>query len=427
MFFLYRVFSNLIYPFLFIFIYLRIISKKEDPTRYKEKILISHFSVKRNPNKKLIWFHAASIGELKSVLPIIKDLNNKNNNLEFLITTITLSSSNLAKEELKKFNNVQHRFFPFDVNFLIKKFLYLWKPSVILLVDSEIWPNLIVESKKKNIQIGLINARITTKSFNRWMIFQKTARKIFSLFDICLSSNSQTKEYLFLLNAKNIHFKGNIKLIRKVDTSENENVNNHFLANTRFWLAASTHEPEENLCLKTHLILKEKFKNVVTIIAPRHINRVNKIKSLADSFNLDSQILNKNEKIIDNKEIIIINTFGELQNYYKFAKCVFIGKSSIKSFKNVGGQNPIDAAYLNCKIYHGPYVYNFQEIYETLAQNNISIEIKSYYELAKYLIKDLEDAKKEDIEISSSIKKLSQKTLIDTMEVLNSFIINEFK
>ena len=121
MIFTYRVLTGLLYPFLIVLIYFRKILNKEHPKRYKEKILSSHFNVIRKKNSKLIWFHAASIGEFKSIIPIIKKLNDENNNFEFLITTITLSSSNLAIEELKNFNNVYHRFMPIDVEYLTKK------------------------------------------------------------------------------------------------------------------------------------------------------------------------------------------------------------------------------------------------------------------------------------------------------------------
>ena len=179
---MYRVLTTLIYPLLFIYIYYRKILKKEDTERYKEKILISHFNVKRKMNTKLIWFHAASIGELKSIIPIINELN-INKNFEFLITTITLSSSNLAKEEFKDSENIQHRFFPFDVDFLMDNFLASWRPNVIFLVDSEIWPNLILKTKKYNVPLALINARITSSTFKKWMKFPNTAKKIFNSLD----------------------------------------------------------------------------------------------------------------------------------------------------------------------------------------------------------------------------------------------------
>ena len=201
---LYRALTIITYPLLITLVFLRRLFNKEDRKRYKEKIFPLSFNVKRANNSKLILFHAASIGELKSIFPIIKELEKKNENLEFLITTLTTSSANLAKIELKKFKNATHRFLPLDVNFLMKKFLNLWKPDAIFLVDSEIWPNLIFLANQKKIPLGIINARITKKTFNRWNRFPKMARSIFSLFDLCIVSNQETKKFLESFSAKNI-------------------------------------------------------------------------------------------------------------------------------------------------------------------------------------------------------------------------------
>jgi len=419
---LYRVFTTLLYPFLFLIIFLRKFLNKEHSIRYKEKIFPSFFNVKRNSVSKLIWFHAASLGELKSIIPIIKKLNRDNNNLEFLITTITLSSSNLAIEELKKFTNASHRFFPFDVNFLMEKFFYLWKPDIIMLVDSEIWPNLIFNAKKFKVPIGLINARITSKTFKKWMMFPKTAKKIFSLFDLCLTSNLETKNNLLALNAKNIFFCGNIKLISDINQNDITNINKSILKKNRFWFAASTHNGEELLCLKTHSLIKKKYKNIITIIAPRHIDRVKKIQKLCEYFKYNSQILNNGDLISQDKEIIIINSYGILQDYFKYAKSVFIGKSIIKNLINVGGQNPIDAAKLGCKIYHGPYVYNFKEIYKILEDNKISKKIENYIQLSENLINDLKSRDKQKNMVSNLINELGHKILSATIDKINNFI-----
>ena len=163
---LYRIFTTILYPFLFIFIYYRKVLKKEDPIRFKEKISISSFKARKKGESKLVLFHAASIGEFKSIIPIVKQLNSHHQKLKFLITSNTLSSGNLAKIELEKIYNAEHRYMPFDVPFLIDKFLNLWKPDKIFLVDSEIWPNLILKAKKNKIPIALINARFTSKSLN---------------------------------------------------------------------------------------------------------------------------------------------------------------------------------------------------------------------------------------------------------------------
>lgn len=421
----YRVLSTILYPLLFVFIYYRKILKKEDPKRFKEKILVSHFNVVKKDEFQLIWFHAASIGEFKSILPLIENFNN-NKNLKFLITTTTLSSGKLATEILEKFKNVEHRYFPIDVNFLIDKFLRLWKPDKIILVDSEIWPNLILSANKYKIPIALINARLTSKSFKRWMMFPNVAKKIFGMFDLFICSNSETKNNLEKLNLKNIYYKGNIKLFNDIDGSKIKDLNERFLSNKRFWLAASTHKEEDIFCLKTHQNLKKKYKDIITIIAPRHVDRVERIKSLSISLNLNTQVLNEQEYIKENKEVIIINFFGALKNYFKHAKSVFIGKSIVKKYKDVGGQNPVEAAKLNCKIYHGPYIYNFEEIYGTLKKYNISKEIKDDKELSNFLILDLEDqAKEKNSKISEPINNMGKKTFTETIKLLNNFLQND--
>ena len=421
----YRVLTHLIYPFLFVIVLLRVFLKKEDPKRYKEKILISHFNVKRNYEQKLIWFHAASIGELKSILPIIKKLNSDNSLREFLITTSTLSSSKIAELEFKEMRNISHRFLPYDVDFLINSFLKMWRPNYIFLVDSEIWPNLILKAKKFSIPVAIINARITSKSYNKWNKFPKTAFKIFSSIKLCLTSNKETKKFLESFKVKNVFYYGNIKFINDINKNEITNLNENKLINTPFWFAESTHNGEEELCLKTHHFLKDKYKNILTIIAPRHIERSKEIKSLCEKYKLNSQILNYDELIKPNVEIVILNSFGVLQNYFKYAKSVFIGKSTIQSLEEVGGQNPLEAVKLNCKIYHGRYVYNFKDIYEILENNNISFKIKDHEELGRYLEKDLDPAQKKVDNISEIISVLSDKTLVNTLREIDNFLLNE--
>ena len=160
---IYRYLINIFFPLIIIIIFFRTWFNKEDKKRFKEKLFSSSFNITKNHNKKLIWFHAASIGELKSIIPLIKKLNEKNK-FEFLITTVTLSSARLITKELLNEKNTIHRFFPIDKPSLIKKFLDNWSPNLIVFVDSEIWPNFILNIKKRNIPLVLLNGRITKKT-----------------------------------------------------------------------------------------------------------------------------------------------------------------------------------------------------------------------------------------------------------------------
>ena len=204
-------------------------------------------------------------------------------------------------------------------------------------------------------------------------LFPKLARSIFTRFD---KSQIKNKKIFENFNAK-IYF-GNLKFCENIEKSQLFNNNNEFLKSNKFWLAASTHDGEDEFCLNTHIELRKKIKNVKTIIVPRHISRVKKIKRIGENLKLTCQILNPDEKILRNKKIIIINSFGKLQSFYKYSRSVFIGKSTIKKFEEVGGQNPIEAAKLGCKIYHGPFIYNFKDVYLLLAKQNVSKQVNNY-------------------------------------------------
>ena len=206
MLFIYRLIINLIFLATPIIIIYRIFEKKEDPKRFFEKI--GKFN-KKNQNDNLIWFHGSSVGEILSIIPLIEKLSKRKNIKKILITTNTLSSAKIIKKlKLKK---TFHQFFPLDTEFLVEKFLNHWKPKAVFFIESEIWPNMILKIKKKNIPLVLLNARITKKSFKKWRKILSFSKKIFNEFDLCLAQNDKTCDYLKILGAKNIRKIGNLK------------------------------------------------------------------------------------------------------------------------------------------------------------------------------------------------------------------------
>jgi len=418
----YRFLTFSLYPLFVILIYLRLVLKKEDRTRYREKIFSSFFNFKKNNAKKLIWFHAASIGEALSVLPLVEEINNHNKNIDFLITTVTLSSANLLKIKLIEHKNIIHRFFPFDTVHLSETFLNGWKPDLICFVDSEIWPNFLFKIKKKKIPLILVNARITTKTLKRWNIFSKFAKKVFSNFDLCLACSEESKINLEKLQVKNLSYFGNLKFSVKVKKESLSETNQRILNKFRTWCAVSTHPGEESFIFKTHKEIKKKYKNILTIIIPRHIDRVPEIKNLALQFNLNCQILNNGDTINQDKEILIINSFGVAFKYFNYCKNIFIGKSLLKKLINDGGQNPIEAAKSNCKVYFGPYVYNFQEVYKFLKSNNMAQEVNNEYDLSGRIIKDFENSKLIHSHNVDLLNNHGNKILQNTIMKLNKFI-----
>jgi len=419
---IYRWLIIFFFPFAQLLIFCRVIFNKEDKTRYKEKIFSSCFKPRRNLNKKLYWFHVASVGELISVLPLISDINSFNKNIDFLITTVTLSSARLVEKKLNKYSNIAHRFFPLDTEKLSEEFLNVWKPDLVFFVDSEIWPNFLFKIKENNIPLILVNGRITKKSFNRWKIFPNFAREVFGNFDLCLAASEESKKNLEKLHVKKLLYIGNLKFTVKNKKEVFDTLNTEKLNKFKAWCAASTHEGEELLALKTHVEIKKKYNNILTIIIPRHIDRVLDIKKLSKKFNLKSQILTHNESINPNIEILIINSFGVLHQYFNYCKTIFIGKSFIKKLKFVGGQNPIEAAKYGCKILHGPYVYNFKEIYDLLNTHGISEQIENENDLSRKIVKDFETPKEIDEQKLNWLEIHGDKILKQTIKELHMFI-----
>ncbi len=379
MFFIYKILINLIFFFSPLIIIFRIFKGKEDKLRFKEKI--GFFSKKRDKGN-LIWFHGASVGEIQSIIPLVQKFEKNKEINQILITSNTVSSSFIIKN--LKFKKTIHQFFPIDCNYVSKKFLNYWKPSKAFFIDSEIWPITVNNLYKRNIPIFLLNGRITKKSFNRWRVFSSFASSIFGKFNLCLSSNTETKKYLKKLGAKNIKIIGNLKFSQSENEANNLNKELiNLLKSRKTWCASSTHFNEEQLCGIAHIELKKKFKNLLTIIIPRHINRINSIKTELNNLNLKVHLDEPKKKINPNTDIYLVNSYGKTKLFYKTCKNIFLGGSLVMH----GGQNPLEATRYGCKILHGPNVYNFSEIYKFLEKKNLSKKINNQHQLIKHIIR----------------------------------------
>ena len=414
---LYRILINIIFIISPIILIYRLIKKKEHIKRFKEKFC---FFSEKNINGKLIWFHGASVGELQSIVPLLEKLERNKKIKKILVTSNTLSSSKvLAGLNFKK---VIHQFFPIDTKFHTKKFLNYWKPSSVFFIDSEIWPNMYLNLKQKKIPITLINARITKKSFQRWKFFSNFSKKIFNTLDLCLASSIASKKYLLKLGATKVKFLGNLKFAQSENTKITTTYNlKKFISSKKIWCASSTHKTEEKFCGEVHKELKKKYKNLLTIIIPRHIERVNEIKSEMLNLNLKVHTYESEKKIASNTEIYIVDAYGKTKTFYNLCKNVFLGGSLIKH----GGQNPLEATRYGCNILHGPYIENFKEIYTFLKKNKISHKINSQkkmaYELDK-LLKKKPNSKK----IQNKLKLIGQKILNSTLKEIKVQSFNEF-
>ena len=410
MIFVYRIFINLILILSTLIILVRLLKKKEDFKRFKEKL---GFFAKNKSNEKLIWFHGASVGEFQSIVPILEKLEKSKKISKILITSNTLSSSKvISKIKLKK---ISHQFFPIDNNFITKKFINHWKPAVAFFIDSEIWPNTLINLNKKKIPTILINARITRKSFNKWIMLKNFSKSIFNKFNLCLSSNKETINFLKKLGAKNIKYFGNLKYSQ----SENEKIDidsktTKFISKKTAWCASSTHNSEEKFAGLIHNKLKKKYKNLLTVIIPRHIDRKEKIKEQLLNLGLKVHLHEPKKKINQDTDIYLVNSFGKTKSFYSLIKNVFLGGSLI----NHGGQNPLEAVRYNCNVLHGPNVSNFKEIYKFLNKQKVSKKVMNLNQATNILNKHF-NSKKSKKNIKDKINKIGQKILKKNIDEIN--------
>ena len=416
MIFAYRFFINLIFVLSPIILIFRFLKKKEHIVRFKEKFC---FFTKKKVRGKLLWFHGASVGELQSIIPLIEKIEKNKNIKNILITTNTLSSAKVIdKLNLKK---TIHQFFPIDTNYHSNKFLNYWQPSAAFFIDSEIWPNTLINLNKRSIPITLLNGRITKKTFNRWCYFPNFSNLIFKKFNYCLSSNKISSFYLKKLGVKKVKYLGNLKFSQ----SENEklikfNYLSKLIKNKKVWCASSTHHNEELLCGLAHLELKKKFKNIFTIIIPRHVERTHLIKEELEKLNLNVYTHESHLKPNKNIEVYIVDSYGKTKSIYNYCKIIFLGGSLVKH----GGQNPLEATRYGCKILHGPHVENFNEIYNYIRNLKISTKVKNHSQLLIKLDKLLTQ-KSNSKKIQNKLNKIGDKILNDTYNEIYQFIKNE--
>ena len=421
MYFWYRFFTYLFYPFAPIYLYFRKIRKKEDSISYREKL--SKIEISREEGF-LIWFHVASVGEAMSILPLIESCMEEKKINQILLTSITLSSGKILKKRFNQNAKVIHQFLPLDISVWTSKFLEHWKPNLSIFIDSEIWPNLISQISEKKIPLLLINARITKKSFKRWKLIISFAKKIFEKFDLCIVSNKESENFLKILGAKNIKNYGNLKF-SNIKNDLNKKLDSDFfnkIKNRKIWCAASTHPTEEILCARSHLKIKESYNNILTIIIPRHIDRIEKIRKELSNLNLKIVLYSKLDQIDINTDILLIDTYGEAPIFYNISKYVFVGKSTIKSLIMDSGQNPIEPARLGCKIFHGPNVSNFVEIYEYLRTLGVTKQVNNSNELSISLIEEFKENKGEKSNIKEEIHNYGQNILNNAIEELKKYI-----
>ncbi len=389
----------------------RIFNKKENPKRFLEKFSLNKAKKKSG---KLVWFHCSSVGEFLSIVPLIQGLEKTKNIKQILVTTSTLSSSKIF--EKFRFKKALHQFYPLDNIHIINNFLNHWNPSSVVFVESEIWPTMILELKRRKIKSVLINARMSEKSFKRWFSIKDFGKSILEKFDYIFPQNKETFLYFKKLGIKKLKFLGNLKFIDTHNDKFKE-VDKKYFKNKTVLCSASTHHNEEEIFADLHMKCKKKIPNLITIIIPRHIERTNEITQMLEKKKLKFSKHSENKKNLKNCDIYIVDSYGESKSFYKISSVVFLGGSLVSK----GGQNPLEALRFGCNILHGNYTFNFKDVYRMLEKEKLSLKVNNSNDLEKKTL-NLFAKKKNNLKKIKKLKKIGDYILKKNLTEIERFI-----
>jgi 3-deoxy-D-manno-octulosonic-acid transferase len=378
MFALYRAITLFLSPFLPLYLYYRVKIGKEDGNRIKERYGRTNLM---RPSNKLIWIHAASMGEAQSVMPLVRLLHERHDNIYILFTTVTITSAKHFSPLLPQ--RAIHQFAPLDTPLAVQRFLNYWQPDSAFFVDSELWPNMLYELRKRNIATILLNGRISKKSMQRWQLAKKLCAQMLQSFTIIFAKSEKDADNFMSLGAKKVLCYGNLKFAANplpYDKDEFVKIQN-LIDGHPVWLAASTHAGEEIIIADVAKKLQKNYPELLTIIVPRHAVRGDEITQELRQGGFNIAQRSKNDSLAHNIDIYVADTMGELGLFYRLSKIAFIGGSLIPH----GGQNPIEAAKLGCALIYGTHMHNFLEFCEILDSAQAAFMVKDTDELYQEL------------------------------------------
>lgn len=335
------------------------------------------------PAGRLLWLHAASVGESLSVLPVLTELDRLDPGLSVLLTTGTVTSAALAADRLADLGltRVAHRFAPLDVPRWAGRFLDHWHPDLAAFVESELWPNLLAGCRARGVPVMLVNARLSPRSFARWRRAPGPARWVLGCLDRVQAQSAADAERLRALGAVHVTAPGNLKFAAPPLPADAETLAGlrATLAGRPCWVAASTHPGEEAVVLAAHRLLAPGRPGLLTILVPRHPERGAALAASADGIAVARRALGGPPP---EQGVWVADTLGELGLWYRLAAAALVGRSLVAPG---GGQNPLEPARLGCPVAAGPLMGNFADAARALEAAGALARVGDAAELAGWL------------------------------------------
>ena len=353
-----------------------------------------------NKNEKVIMFHGVSVGEAIALENLVKTAKNEFPNSKIVFTTGTYTGQEIAKKKLSDYTDLI-TYFPADFPCVIKKFLDKINPSIVFIAETEIWPNFAMECKKRGIKLFIINGRISDSTFKSYNALKYVFKYFLSFYTgIFTQSKEDNNKFLTLgANLESTKVMNNLKFDIKRPEEISFNKNNY-----RVLLAGSTHQGEDEIVLKAYKCLKEKFADLKLIIAPRHLTRVDEVKSLVEKYSFSYKLRSEGNDQLDGADVFILDTLGELGRMYAHSDVSFIGGS----FNKTGGHNPLESIIFNKPVISGPSTHNFKDIYSIIQKAEAGFVVKSEGEFISLLEKLFSDRDFYDKTVSSCEKVMKE-------------------
>lgn len=368
---IYRILLFAAAPFLVALVYVRALRGHEEKPHLKERW--GKASLLRPPGR-IVWVHAASVGEMQSIQPLINRMLEQNDDLHCLITTVTMTAARLVRR--KKNPRILHQYAPLDRQGWITRFLNHWQPGACIWVESEFWPNTLQEIKKRSIPLVLINGRLSERSACRWAKMPQTIAYVLGLFDATLAQSGDDGARLKALGAQNIEIAGNMKYSNHPLAYDEAayNVLHAQLGGRPLILFSSTHTGEEAMAARVLKTLSEKHPDVLGIVIPRHPSRGAVIADQVEAEGVSFALRSLSQPITAATQIYIADTLGETGLFYRLAPIAYIGNSMFLS--PGGGHNPIEPAQLGCAILYGPHMANFAAVDQSLRDAGGALRVR---------------------------------------------------
>ncbi len=349
-----------------------------DPARFSERL--GHAGLPR-PAGDLMWFHAASVGESLSVLRLIAHLGAMHPRLNFLLTTGTATSAEILARRLPP--RCQHQFAPLDSPRAMRRFLAHWAPSAAVFVESELWPNMLIQTGRARVPMALLNARISDRSARKWKRMHRSARYLLGHFALIHAQDARTATHLHELGLTHATHGQNLKSVAgplPYDCAAHDALGGA-LAQRPLWVASSTHPGEDEIMLAAHAALLADHPDLLLILVPRHPNRAADIETLIGDHGLSHATRSTGGALEAGTQVYLADTMGETGLFYALSPIVCLGGS----FTPVGGHNPYEPAYAGAAVLHGPLVANFEAAYAEFDASGGAVQVADAGTLAAAL------------------------------------------